>query len=175
VLNSVEKELEIDIKLQQVNLTDPIVLNSDVLMILGVDSSPLLKDGWNNLIEFISKGGLVFYDNAAFHGRKRMNLDEEEIIRQVAKNLSGKVEVKFINIDDPIFTTFHTLGVIPPGYEKINSNVDNILNIEGLYLNDRLAFIYSRKSYVMLWGDSDGKSQQQFVTNLIAYASMNKR
>jgi hypothetical protein len=38
-----------------------------------------------------------------------------------------------------------------------------------------LAFIYSRKSYVMLWGDSDGKSQQQFVTNLIAYASMNKR
>jgi hypothetical protein len=175
MLLQAEKELNIRTNLKQLELKDESVLKSDLMLILGVDAVPMLQEGWDNLIEYIQGGGLVFIDNASFQDAKRFNLDEKPLLQRISASLGGKVEIKQITMDNPLFSSFHVIGTIPPGYEKINHRVDNILNMEGLYLNGKLAVIYSGKSYVMLWGDREYESQKKFGTNLIALVTKNKK
>jgi hypothetical protein len=168
----IEQNSDLDIVYDQVDAQDPILSDYNILFITGIDAYPGDNTFGANLGNAISNGSVLFMDIAQFTGSRR-RIDTDRILKEIAKSVSGTVEIKNVNLDHPVFSSWKKISEIPEGYERENQNIEPSNTLRGLFLNGKLSAIIAKKSYPMLWINSGNTSQLDFGVNLVIYALKN--
>lgn len=126
-----------------------------------------------NLRDYIRKGGFVVADAA-------MSTSSGASTLQLVRDIAGNKRMEVIPSDHPIFQTPFQLDGPPRGSESewrvINESMgrialnDDAIGLYGVFIDGRLAVLYSQKGYYSLWNDSSNDAHLKFGVNLIMYA-----
>ena len=174
------KNLKLRQKIVEGSFGDESVNDSHVAFIFGSGTTPEFSSSIvSRCAEYVSDGGIVFIDNVYFAGEYPFLTLMETFLGDVAKKLSGKTEIKRINLDHPLFTSFKELTSLPAGMDDFNNSLMKSDEIKGLFLDGKLVIILSGKGYPVLWSDEgssyDNATQLDFGVNLISYAIKNRK
>lgn len=118
--------------------------------------------------EYLRNGGFAFVDNAV------PSLDygpAEASLRQALRDALGD-DAKFLPIqfDHPLFHCFSDFDELPTGAEP-NSTTTPVQYIEGIWLDGRLAVVYSDNGYAHLWKNfADNEQQLKLGVNMVVFA-----
>lgn len=145
----------------------------DLLILTGVGTSPVIDQDISTLVEFIGRGGLIIFDICNLkEGTASSSIKH---FQSVSEKLSGKVQMKEINIDHPILNLPKKLNGMPAGYESINGNVEPAFQMRGIFLEGKLVGIETGRSYSMLWNDNANVQALDLGINIAAFAISNRK
>jgi hypothetical protein len=170
----------------QIYLDDKKLLDLPFVMIVADSSFELTEPERRNLETYLRNGGFVVVDNArpaAVFGKAEASL------RKMLRDTLGE-DAKFMPVPNnhPLYRCFEEFPDGPPLGDELNMavSVDNkgggrdvlssmlpeqVLNLEGIWLKDRLVAIYSDKGYSNRWAEySDNETQLRMGINFVVFA-----
>ncbi len=168
------KWTEIPVSIEsQVRLGSPDIHKLSILFISAGDQFDLTETEKRNVREYIENGGFVFADGV-LHSAAGVS------VRQLVRDVTGNKRMELIPSDHPIFQVPFQLDGPPRGSEAdgqvINETsgarvlTEEAVGIQGVFINGRLAAVYSPKGYYARWNDGSSVTQLKFGVNLIMYA-----
>lgn len=148
----------------QVQLSSPDIRKLPIIIISTSEPAELSEIEKKNLGEYIKNGGFVL-------------LDGDLSLLQMVRDIAGTRHVERIPVDHPIYQTpFLTGGPVmnnnapmqtePGGRMVLSEEAEGLL---GLFIDDRLAMVYSPKGYYRGW-QANSDAHLKFGINLIMYA-----
>ena len=124
--------------------------------------------------DYVYSGGFVMFENHTPH----LEISPAEAsLRQFIKDVFGsKARLEIIPNDHPIYhNLFHFDGGPPLGAELLGQNPDDgnsrlrpVPYLEGIFIDGRLAVIYTNKGYGKIWGSFSPSSKMG--VNVVLYA-----
>jgi hypothetical protein len=138
------------------------------LIIYGKKEVKLSEEEIENLREYlVNKGGFLFADEAdgIMEGGEFLSS-----IKEILKQAMPEYPIKKIPKDYEIYRNFYELTGTPRGHAKTSSD------LEGIFIDGRLAVIFSDRSYSTLWATTGSPELGyipetfQFGVNVIVYA-----
>jgi hypothetical protein len=165
----VEKlNITIDIPIK-IPLSSKELFKQPFLLIYGKKEVKLSKDEIENLREYlVSKGGFLFADEAygIIEGGEFLNS-----IKEILKQTMPEYPVKKIPKDHEIYNNFYELTEPIRGHAKTSGD------LEGIFIDGRLAVIFSDRSYSTLWAYTYSPIVPEYIPeafmfsiNVIVYA-----
>ncbi len=166
------------------------IMDLPIVFILADEPFHLSETEKKNLREYIAKGGMIVADDA---GADWPGGKAGASLRQMIKEISGGKQLEPIPDSHAIYNSPMAIGGPPTGIDRALTTVgrtfdpagnpiekkawaDDAKALEGVFINGRLAVLYSPKGYTKRWntaGENDD-SQLRFGVNLIMYA-INRR
>lgn len=117
-----------------------------------------------NFGQYLSKGGFAFIDNCT--SNDKLNQVEATLKQMMRDSIDSDAKFSPIPDNHELYHCFFDFNNGPPsGYE------DHITKLEGIWLDNRLAIIYSNNGYSYRWNELTGNDPQlKFGVNLVVYA-----
>ncbi|MDP2984667.1 MAG: DUF4159 domain-containing protein, partial [Candidatus Latescibacter sp.] len=178
LVEAVRRFTEIKAKVNtHLNLDDKQRLFEQPFLIVSTDNTFKLTEAeTKNFGLYLRSGGFAFIDNCAFLDK----LDKvEAALKQILHDSLGS-DAKFSDIPDnhPLYHSFFDFNNGQHGgYEdhimtpEGNWLVNRKMNLEGIWLDNRLAVIYSNNGYGYKWNEmTNNDPQLKFGVNLVVYA-----
>jgi hypothetical protein len=150
--------------MSQIQLSSPDIRKLPIIIISTDQPSDLSEIEKKNLKEYIKNGGFVV-------------MDGDLSLLQMVRDIAGNQRIERIPVDHPIYQTpFLTGGPVyksdtpmqtdPGGRMVISGEAEGLL---GLFIDGRLAVVYSSKGYFAGW-QANSDPHLKFGVNLIMYA-----
>jgi len=161
------KWTRIDTKLDTpLNLSSPQIKKMPFVYISFDKVFDLTEPEKDNIRDYLMNGGFMVIENI------NPNLDNNpasstfaNMFREV---LEGRGRFAPIPNDHPIFHSFFDFSEPPRGME---TSLIEIRHIEGVWIGDRLAAVYSNKRYVVKWNDyTNNEPQLKMGINMLVFA-----
>lgn len=152
----------------KIPLSSKELFKQSFLIIYGKKEVKLSKEEIENLKEYlVNEGGFLFADEAdgIMEGGEFLSS-----IKEILKQALPEYPIKKIPKDHEIYRNFYELAEVPRGHAKTSSE------LEGIFIDGRLAVILSDKSYSTLWATTGSPELGyipeafQFGVNVIIYA-----
>jgi len=139
----------------------------------------------NNIKEYLLNGGFIVLDNAVpQQERSQAGASLKQVIVDAKNAIGSQARLKPIPKRHPIYTCYFDFEDGPPLGAELESFVVNpnskkqtgIMSkerryLEGLFINDRLAAVYSDKGYVIKWNQmSNNEPQLKIGVNMLVFA-----
>jgi hypothetical protein len=170
----------------QLYLDDRRLLDMPFVLIVADDTFELTEPERINLEKYLRNGGFIVVDNA---NPETVFGKAEASLRKMIRDALG-ADAKFIPIpnDHAIYRCFEEFPDGPPvgselklarsaentgqGREALSAMLpEQVLNLEGIWLGDRLVAVYSDKGYSNIWKEySDNETQLRMGINFVVYA-----
>jgi hypothetical protein len=156
----------------QVRLSSPDIHKLPILFISTGEQFDLTETEKNNLRDYIKNGGFVVADGS-------MRDSSGASIMQMVRDVAGNKPLQSIPLDHPIYQTPFLIGGPQPGdnapIQPSNSPgrialTDEVVGLSGVFVNGRLAILYSPKGYYGKWNSAANDVSLKFGVNLIMYA-----
>ncbi|MEO8398581.1 MAG: DUF4159 domain-containing protein [Ignavibacteriaceae bacterium] len=164
------------------------LLKIPMLYMMGSESSPIYSDEEvKGLENYLRNGGFIFIDDgyAAEYGAYNQKC------RQMLKDALGfDAEFERIPNNHLLYHCWEDFAGPPPGEDEVRPNPDHPVKeryryLEGIFLNGRLAVLFSNKGFCKAWGNwprnpansggpLDNTRQLQFGLNVIVFACTQK-
>ncbi len=150
--------------------------NTDVVMIVGGFGKPDMNSiMYDKIAEVIKNGGFLYCDNAFVTNDWPYYQTMTDLVKQVSVRLQGKIEIKRVSIDHPVFKKPVSFYQLPKGYDDVNAQVGKNDIVDGLFVDGKLVAIISNKGYVVLWpSKSDNTEALNFGLNILENVSERK-
>lgn len=163
-----------------------------VLFVMADKQFQLSPTEKSSLKKYIAGGGFLVLDDA---GAGLANSPSGASLRQMVKDIAGGRHLEPVPPEHAIYTTPFPLGGPPQGSDGAVTvtGTKQILNsdgttsaadvftwgkeaaaLEGVFIDGRLAILYSPKGYTPKWDDDANDPQLKFGVNLISYAASTK-
>ncbi|MFC1541672.1 M56 family metallopeptidase [Candidatus Latescibacterota bacterium] len=139
-----------------VSLDSPELFKFPMLFISADGAFKLNESESENLGNYLRNGGFVFIDN----GSPELEYgDAEASLRIMLKDCLGS-DARFLPIPNshPVYHCFFDFDDGPPRGAEIENPRDKYL--EGIWLNNRLAAVYSDKGYIYKWSENGQNTPQ---------------
>ncbi|MHC1736771.1 MAG: DUF4159 domain-containing protein [Ignavibacteriaceae bacterium] len=181
LMQTAARNIKIKHKIVEGSFDEEDVSNSHIAFIFGSGISPEFNASFiSRCAEYITNGGLIYIDNCNFSTTESPFMTiMENFLGDVQKKLSGKSELKRINLDHPLFSSWKEFTALPIGMDDISSSQMKSDEIKGLFWDGKLVVILSSKGYPVLWSDEgssyDNVTQLDFGVNLISYSIKNRK
>jgi hypothetical protein len=180
-----------DIKIQlmgSIRLDSKELLEVPLIYIMGCETVPVMtKEEIKNLGKYLRSGGFVFIDDGFAAEWAAFN----KVMRSILKDALGYDAIfERIPPTHPLYHSWEDFNGPPPGEDEVRPNKNHQVHekyryLEGIFLNGRLAVLFSSKGYCMAWGEwrtnpasnggpSDNTRQLQFGINAIVFALTQK-
>ena len=164
-------------------LSSPRLQEMPFIYITTDKSFELSKTERENVKKYLENGGFMVVENPT---PLTETSPAEASLKQMVRDVLGS-QAKFVPIpkDHPLYTSFWDFNDGPPNGAEIGSFNDSslpaspnttrmskqVLYLEGVWIKERLAVVYSNKGYIVRWTDmEDNIPQLKMGINLIAYA-----
>lgn len=176
LLNYTERNTGLTTRLTQTTFDDPVVKDADIAFIFGGGAPPAFTTGAvESCAEYLLNGGFLFIDNTYLTADWPYVKIMEDFLTDVKTSMGGNAEIKRINLDHRLFSSFKQLSYLPKGYDELVVKIDVADHIKGLFHNGKLVAVLSTKGYPRLWATDteltvDIEAQLEFGLNLIIYA-----
>ncbi len=163
--------IPVEIK-SQVRLASPDIHKLPILIVSPEDQFDLTETEKQNLREYIQNGGFLVADGT-------MRDSSGASILQMVRDIAGNKKMESIPTDHPIFQEPFLIGGPPQGENIPNlpSNApgrialsDDVVGLSGVFVNGRLAILFSPKGYYGRWNSESNDAYLKFGVNLIMYA-----
>jgi len=173
----------------QFRIGSPDLMKQSIVFVSTDKQFQLTDTEKKNLRGYIAKGGLLVVDNAT---AEMSNSQAGASLLQMVKDIAGSKRLESVPNTHPIYETPFKLGGPPLGSdialtkvgEKIGADGavqdSKVLTseagaLQGVFINGRLAILFSNKGYTAKWNDFTNDVQLKFGVNLITYALSQKR
>jgi beta-lactamase regulating signal transducer with metallopeptidase domain/protocatechuate 3,4-dioxygenase beta subunit len=159
------------------------IFDSPFVYIASDDVFKLTETEAGNLGKYLRKGGFAFIDNCA--SLDSLSKVEESLKQMVRDSLGSDDKFSIITDNHPLFHCFFDFNEGPPegdenrlireestrqGKSKIIYRT-TVYKLEGVWIGDRLAVIYSNNGYAQRWNEMTSNDPQlKFGVNLVVYA-----
>jgi hypothetical protein len=165
-----------------VRLATPEIMNRPILIISTDQQFELTASEISSLREYIEKGGFLFFDDA---GADVSKSPSGATMLAAVREIAGGHKVVPVSPDHPIFQTPFLFGSAPPGLkpktEKLHADrgswryssmtlPDTPKDLMGVFIEGKLALLYSPRGYYAMWNDSNHIAQLKFGVNIVMYA-----
>ena len=139
----------------------------------------------NNVKEYLLNGGFMVLDNAVpYMEQSQAGASLKQVLVDAKKAIGSQARLMPIPKKHPIYKCFFDFDDGPPIGAELKSFVVNpnskkqtgIMSkerryLEGLFINDRLAAVYSDKGYVIKWNQmSNNEPQLKIGVNMLVFA-----
>jgi hypothetical protein len=156
----------------QVRLSSPDIHKLPILIISAGDQFDLTEIEKSNLREYIRNGGFVVADGS-------MRDASGASLLQMVRDIAGNKQLESIPLDHPIYRTPFLVGgprggenapIMPSNTPGRIAQTDEVVGLSGVFINGRLAMLYSPKGYYGSWNSVVNDASLKFGVNLIMYA-----
>ena len=160
---------------EQIYLDSPDLFRAPFVYVTTSVAFELTKHELENIAAYLRSGGFIVADNdnpGAEYG------PGEASLRNMFKQALGR-DARFVPIpaDHPIYHVFFDFEGGPPPGGDAGSGIGAIRShwLEGIYLGDRLAVVYSDKGYGAFWErETENEAQLRLGVNLVVFALTQK-
>jgi hypothetical protein len=164
------------------------IFDVPMLYMMGYEGSPLVsKEEIKNLGKYLRAGGFLFVDDGYAAEWGAFN----KMMRSVLKDALGYDAIfEKIPPTHPLYHSWEDFSGPPPGEDEQRPNKAHPVHeryryLEGIFLNGRLAVVFSSKGYCESWGEwrinpasnggpMDNTRQLQFGINVMVFALTQK-
>lgn len=183
LMEFVDKNTSLKTSVVNGNIDESNIKSSDIAFILGGFGRPEFQTNFiKGCADFVSEGKLLFIDNTYLSLEWPFVSVMDELLVEIQKNLSGKSEIKRINLDHPVFSSLNNINILPRGYDDYTEGITPTDHLKGLFLEGKLVAILSTKGFPVLWAEDpstsnyDVESALKLGANLVAYTfKINKK
>ncbi|MHB9030170.1 MAG: DUF4159 domain-containing protein [Candidatus Latescibacterota bacterium] len=156
----------------QVRLGSPDIHKLPILFISTGEQFDLTETEKKNLRDYIQNGGFIVADGT-------MNDASGAALLQMVRDVAGNKRLEAIPSSHPIFQKPFLYDGAPRGSAESRQVVmpsnspgraaltDEVVGLSGVFINGRLAILYSPRGYYNVWNSGSGL---KFGVNLIMYA-----
>ena len=182
--DAITRWMKIEVRIEKhVMLSSSRLLEMPFVYVTTDQAFELSKTERENVKKYLESGGFMVVENPT---PVTETSPAEASLKQMIRDVLGS-KAKFTPIpkDHPIYSCFWDFTDGPPkGAENgmFNSSADTgsasntrmskpVLYLEGVWINERLAVVYSNKGYIVKWTDlGDNIPQLKMGVNMIVYA-----
>lgn len=187
--NYAEKFTKLKINLKgSIRLDDKLIMEIPLLFMMGSKGAPVYTQvEVKNLEKYLRNGGFLYIDDSYASMQGAFNRKVRSLIEAA---LGYDAEWEKIPSNHWLYRCFEEFSGPPPGEDDLRPNPEHAVkerykNLEGIFLNGRLAVVLSSKAYTKAWGDwplnpssrggpIDNVRQLQFGLNIIVFANTQK-
>ncbi|MFC1607418.1 DUF4159 domain-containing protein [Candidatus Latescibacterota bacterium] len=124
-----------------------------------------------NIRNYLNSGGFMVIEN--INKNQEVNLSESTFRKVFAGIFQSGVKFAPIQNNHPLYSCFFTFPDGPPRGDE--TNMVDINSLEGMFIEGRLAAIFSKKRYVVKWNSSlDNEPQLRMGVNMLVYSLIQK-
>jgi hypothetical protein len=183
---AMEKYTEMKCEIQKpIFLTDRKLKYSPFIFIAADEAFELTAPEKNGLEEYLKNGGFILVDSGYAY---KASSASRAMLRKMLNEIIPNSKLKMINLDHGIYHSCTRFDDGQPlGYEIKGAEEENTaqsrerrfqvelpeqsIYLEGLWIGDRLAAVYSKKDYCWTWASyTDNEAQLRMGVNLLVYA-----
>ena len=182
--DAISRWTKIEVQIEKhMMLSSPRLQDMPFVYITTDKAFELSKTERENVKEYLENGGFMVVENPT--PRTETSPAEASLKQMVRDVLGSQAKFRPIPKDHPLYTIFWDFSDGPPNGAEIgtfNSSSlpegptrtlmpKQVLYLEGIWLKERLAVVYSNKGYIVRWTDmEDNIPQLKMGANLIVYA-----
>jgi hypothetical protein len=162
---------------RHLTLSSPHILEMPFVYVTTDQSFDLSSTEKANVKKYLENGGFMVLENPI--PRTERSPAEASLKQMIRDALGSRVQFSPIPKDHPIYSCFWDFTDGPPlgaeigsfGEGNIKSMPKPVLYLEGVWIGNRLAVVYSNKGYIVKWTDmANNIPQLKMGVNLIVFA-----
>ncbi len=154
-------------------LSSPRIMDLPFVYITADEVFDLTATERENVEKYLTCGGFIMIENA--NPRMEYSPAEASLKQMIRDSLGRRARFAPIPNDHQIYHSFFDFSDGPPiGAELWASGrylAPSVPHLEGVWLGDRLAVVFSNKGYIVKWTDLDNNTPQlKMGVNILVYA-----
>jgi len=142
--------IEMDIG-KRITFDDKALLKAPLIFFFGEASFDMSEAEVQNISKWLRAGGFLIIDNSSADPRGAFARSAKMYIK---KALGVDAQFVILPAKHPLYHCFFDFNTPPPGadqYTSLRSGIEMVPFLEGVFLDGRLAVLYSDKGYGVVW------------------------
>jgi len=135
----------------RINFDDKALLKAPLIFLFGETSFNMSESELQNIGKWLKGGGFLVVDNSSADPRSPFGRSAKMFVK---KALGGDTQFIVLPSTHPFYHCYYDFNMPPPGadqYTSLRSGIEMVPYLEGVFIDGRLAVLYSDKGYGVVW------------------------
>lgn len=135
----------------RITFDDKALLKAPLIFLFGESSFNMSTSELQNMGKWLKNGGFLVVDNSSGDPRSPFGRSAKMFLKQA---LGGDTQFIVLESKHPLFHCFYDFNMPPPGadqYTSLRGGIEMRPYLEGVFIDGRLAVLYSDKGYGVVW------------------------